>query len=172
MYQVADCRVVQKKQLECKDPSDEFLDNILTGFTNMYNSFEQQTLATKGTKTIGSENVQTDVEIFDESQCLISSRNTTLENQRSICPWKYLSVYREDKYPRFRRFAKCTCNSCYLFNNSILPKGQYKCMPLYESFTALKRTVCDLDGFYKWEPFVEQVPVGCFCGLAFQFQPI
>lgn len=178
LYRLTDCRVIHKTQFrECENPSLEFLDSILAEFITWYNSLEQDRLKSNSktiievTKSITPSaagewiNFQNDVEVMDRSQCFIETHNTTFDNQRSICPWKYQVEERKDKYPELRRLVKCTCDRCNLIKNVKLPETIYKCMPLYESFPALKKTGCGSDGFSKWEPFLEQLPVGCYCGM-------
>ncbi len=114
-----------------------------------------------------SMDAESNSRLFDETQCLLRSRNTFTVRQRSLCPWKYDVKFREDRFPEFIAEAKCTCSKCNHMIKDQLP-NTYGCLPILEPRPVLKRS-CGSDGIYTWTPDIEFINVGCTCAFKVDF---
>ena len=80
-----------------------------------------------------------------------------------LCPSKIeKSKYREDKYPRFIKEAKCICEKCLLGFGKPLGNN-YKCMNIFKKKPVIKRTK-SFYGLVFWKEQLEEIIFGCVCG--------
>ncbi|MEQ2220259.1 hypothetical protein ILYODFUR_003553 [Ilyodon furcidens] len=85
-------------------------------------------------------------------------------NDRSVSPWKYVTVSKPDYYPRSYTEAKCLCSGCILVhqNGSVTENFDYNTKPLMHKSVFLKRVKCK-EGKYRLVPERLEVSVGCIC---------
>ncbi|XP_035521438.1 interleukin-17C [Morone saxatilis] len=89
---------------------------------------------------------------------------------RSLSPWRYIHVTKEDHFPTTYAEAQCLCSGCILFqDNSQHPEHSlsYNSVPLTQKRVFLKRELCS-DGNekvkrYQLKPVNVEVAVGCTC---------
>ncbi|XP_051239311.1 interleukin-17C [Dicentrarchus labrax] len=88
---------------------------------------------------------------------------------RSLSPWRYIHVTKEDHFPTTYAEAQCLCSGCILFqDNSQLPEHSlsYNSVPLTQKRVFLKRELCsgnDDVKRYQLKPVNVEVAVGCTC---------
>ncbi len=102
----------------------------------------------------------------------IGSRECNLERLSkskplvSICPWHWILVDREDRFPFKRANAKCNCENCQaktIYDSNGEPmsscQNEYVLMPvLYRE--SLK------DDIERWSFNLEEVPMSCACSIS------
>jgi hypothetical protein len=135
---------------------------------NEYKMFLEKSSRLRSLQVVGdtlSVNLANRTNLFEESQCLLRTRNTTTVCQKSLCPWRNDATYREDRWPEFIAEAKCTCSTCNHLIKDQLP-STYGCLPILEPVSVLVRS-CGLDGIYKWTPEIEFASIGCTCVLKY-----
>ncbi|KAF3689277.1 Interleukin-17C [Channa argus] len=85
--------------------------------------------------------------------------------ERSLSPWRYVLVTKEDHIPSTYAEAQCLCSGCILIQNK-KPEGvesyDYNSVPVMQSRVFFKRELCK-DGKYKLMTVNVEVAVGCTC---------
>lgn len=162
--------LVVNKQTNCVDPDEAYLSKMFIEYKMTYRKYEEIIYRTK---TI-EEKVNTsfvykipEKNLFENSECLVSSRKTFDVSKKSLCPWKTEVTRREDRYPFYKLENKCTCEKCSLVGDEFLDKN-FKCNPVIENIPVLVRGKCGSDGFYIWEPSLEESNLYCTCSFSTQ----
>lgn len=163
---------------ECQPRSDDYLDEELSTFRQQMEKIEQANLAVRislqkqkrfrritanqQTETFARVIRSTREARIDDSMC--SELNRTSFGALSVCPFEYEVFNRTDMYPRFQVRAKCACSKCRTSMNQAFKVGEMECAPIYRlEPVLLQGEKCSSEGFYVYEPFVEQVPIACTC---------
>ncbi|KAK2841752.1 hypothetical protein Q5P01_011952 [Channa striata] len=87
-------------------------------------------------------------------------------HDRSLSPWRYVSVTREDHFPSTYAEAQCLCSGCILIrdtNHGAVESHDYNSVPIKQSRVFLKRELCDDGENYYLKPVSVEVAVGCTC---------
>lgn len=160
----------------CQDPDDEFLSKLLSNFTIAYIKYEQNRLKDPNKiSTLDSESqtIQTKASNFlvDNSDCNLFSRNASIINQASLCPWRFKQIFRKAMFPKEMNQIQCTCDSCMVIGNAKIYRHALSCQPVLKKRHALHRTNECINGIYKWDIIVEHVGVACVCGFGFKLVP-
>ena len=178
----------------CKDPSDYYLERLLSEYNNYFFKYEQNTFKKIQNKFFSSFNYNnnddydynydssTSKEIdnvystdtirthTDNSQCFKHLRNRTVLNQKSMCPWKYVILKRNDIFPKMIVHVKCTCERCSSGHSKNF-FNKYKCFPLFKNLPILRKGQCGTDGYYEWRPDTEKINIACICATQARFIP-
>lgn len=169
------------KNGQCRETDQSYLDAVLSNFQSKVRKHEEMLLQSKMrfNEMLNPSAIQQQQQpatisgaespnvIKDQSQCDANERNMTTINQQSLCPWKYVITYRQDRYPAYRTEVKCTCDTCTTWIKGLLLKNTYACMPVLKTQPVLIRSgSCNADGNYKWTPILEEVTVACVCAFA------
>ncbi|KAM8891995.1 interleukin-17C isoform 2-T2 [Spinachia spinachia] len=87
---------------------------------------------------------------------------------RSLSPWRYVRVTKQDHFPSSYSEAKCLCSGCILIQGNKPPveSHDYNSNPVTQSRVFLKRELCDDGRRYYLKPVTEEVAVGCTCTRA------
>nr|XP_040019675.1 interleukin-17C-like [Gasterosteus aculeatus aculeatus] len=87
---------------------------------------------------------------------------------RSLSPWRYVRVTKEDHFPSSYSEAQCLCSGCVLIQNNKNPveSHDYNSHPVTQSRVFLKRELCDDGRRYYLKPVTVKVAVGCTCTRA------
>jgi hypothetical protein len=112
--------------------------------------------------------------LFEETECLQpSSGPVQYKLNKSTCPWRAVTTTDETRWPRSLFTAKCTCSGCNSLPGDVkLEKRMYRCMPIQRQMLVLKKgRGCDARGFYKWHEALEDINLGCTCGLMSELNP-
>jgi len=150
----------------CKDPSNEEIAYSLLKMLNIFNEGERvlNLPALKGILkniTVIDDNVNLDNGlVYGSTDCNTKMRNS--QNTLTICPWHYVTIYREDRYPKLKSYAKCNCAQCQSSFNTDEDDVAYSCRPYYQKELVLVRDKCE-DGKYEWKPMIEMIPTICLC---------
>ena len=160
---------------KCKNPTDEYLQFVLSEYTRLYmkhkqsqlskyvDGFEYEELSEELYDTHLNEN-----KFIDNTQCFKHVRNRTTINQRSLCPWKHIIKNRTEKYPFWYTNVQCTCDECSIKKE----KKTHQCSPVMKLSLILEKTEeFDRDGLCKWKPATEFVNVACVCAEKGQLIP-
>lgn len=157
-----------KGNVRCENPDQDYLENLLSTYQTFYRRFEESILKSNPDSSSYQDTSQIPKQLNyykDQSQCNLNDRNTSTINRRSLCPWKYVVTVRADRFPPYRTEVKCTCDTCNLIGNEILPKNFYGCFPVFKAMPVLVKEECGADGHYIWRPTTEDVNVACTCGI-------
>lgn len=162
---------------DCVDPDREYLETIFANFQAYYRKRADKVL--KGKTMTASERIRFSSLLIENTQCNIEARPTSEINQASLCPWRYKTKMRYDKFPYTKKQVKCTCNECTTMGGQHLSvrggvgslnnrrnggnDGMYGCLPVLQFEPVLKRDECGMDGFYSWVPTTEIVNLACVC---------
>lgn len=138
---------------DCKDPSEKELQTML-----VKNNIFRAIAWSSETDDHGAIN---DLDM-DQSGCN-NTKHFSLED-RSICPYKFVTIQKKNRYPYHVVGVKCTCINCKFFEKRYLG-DLYKCVPEYEQIPVLVRKNCGKNGTYMWEYVMERVPKSCNCRL-------
>lgn len=156
----------QQPERKCKDPSSEEISKTLLKMLNIFNEGERM-LNIPVLKdiikniTIINDNVNLNSGlIYGSTECQPNLRNS--QNALTICPWHYVTIYREDRYPKLKSYAKCNCKSCQSSHKPVEDDVSYSCRPYYQKELTLVRDKCE-DGKYEWIPMIELIPTICLC---------
>ncbi|XP_029379636.1 interleukin-17C [Echeneis naucrates] len=84
---------------------------------------------------------------------------------RSLSPWRYVLVSKEDHFPSTYAEAECLCSGCILIRDKNPPQEShdYNSIPIKQSRVFLKRERCDNGDEYYLRPVTVEVKVGCTC---------
>ncbi|XP_037306704.1 interleukin-17C [Pungitius pungitius] len=87
---------------------------------------------------------------------------------RSLSPWRYVRVTKEDHFPSSYSEAQCLCSGCVLIQDNRPPveSHDYNSYPVTQSRVFLKRELCDDGRRYYLKPVTVKVAVGCTCTRA------
>lgn len=161
---------------KCENPDDEYLENLLSEYQVFFRKYQETILRNNIEPNLMDSNRQhapIDPSSFiEQTQCTIQERKTNIINQASLCPWRYVTKARHDRYPILRTEAKCTCDKCTTYANDKLPKNFYGCMPVLKPVPVLLRGECGQDGFFNWTPTTEEINVGCVCAHRKSWVPL
>lgn len=82
-----------------------------------------------------------------------------------VCPWHWLVIKRENRYPFNRAIAKCNCENCQAKTvyDSDTKKLSY-CQPITKLEPVLLRETVKYD-IEQWSFSFEQIPVSCACAI-------
>jgi hypothetical protein len=152
----------------CENPDDEYLENLLSEYQVFFRKYQETILRNNIEPNLmdNSNRQHTHMDptsFIEQTQCTIQERKTNIINQASLCPWRYVTKLRHDRYPILKTEAKCTCDKCTTFANDKLPKHIYGCMPVLKPVPVLLRGECGQDGFFNWTPTTEEINVACVC---------
>ncbi|KAI3371756.1 hypothetical protein L3Q82_024313 [Scortum barcoo] len=98
-------------------------------------------------------------------------------SRRSVSPWRYVLVQKEDHFPSSYAEAQCLCSGCILIekrhdSDSSKVKSipvesySYNSRPITQKRVFLKKELCNNeDGkkTYRLQPVIVEVAVGCTC---------
>lgn len=152
----------------CVDPSEDYLDAMFSKHMDFIRKMEEINIKAKKEIVMlrNFRKLNDSSALFEETQCSMQGRNTTEVNQQSLCPWKYVTVARFDRFPRYRSQAKCTCSSCTpLGTDDFSVPNRYTCLPVLKLSPVLVRGDCQVDGFYSYIPAIESINIACTCGI-------
>ncbi|XP_070556872.1 interleukin 17-like protein [Ptychodera flava] len=79
---------------------------------------------------------------------------------RSTCPYYYSYQTEEDRIPRTLTIVNCVCEYCIADDNSFHLLNT--CQQITQAIPVLRRKGC-MDGLYKYELEMVDVPVACAC---------
>ncbi|XP_075327334.1 interleukin-17C [Odontesthes bonariensis] len=84
---------------------------------------------------------------------------------RSISPWRYVTVTNPDHFPHTYVEAQCLCQGCILVheNGSVVESHDYNSAVIEQTRVFLKRVPCPNGEGYQLMPVSQQVAVGCTC---------
>ncbi|XP_037622040.1 interleukin-17C [Sebastes umbrosus] len=87
---------------------------------------------------------------------------------RSLSPWRYVLVTKEDHFPSTYAEAQCQCSGCVLIQDNKRPveSFDYNSVPIKQSRVFLKRELCEDGKTYYLKPVSVKVAVGCTCARA------
>ncbi|XP_070763204.1 interleukin-17C [Enoplosus armatus] len=96
---------------------------------------------------------------------------------RSLSPWRYVLVTKEDHFPSTYAEAQCLCSGCIVIPesrgcDSARDEGaprenhDYNSVPIKQSRVFLKRELCCDGKKYHLKPVTVEVAVGCTCARA------
>ncbi|KAM4553413.1 interleukin-17C [Fundulus diaphanus] len=88
------------------------------------------------------------------------------DKDRSLSPWKWVTVTRPDYFPHTYTEAKCLCSGCILVlkNGTVIESPDYNSKPLVHAFLFLKRVRDNCkEGMYRLVREKMEVSVGCTC---------
>lgn len=147
----------------CKEYDDEYLEDLLIKQSKISKVREYSKIWSHDSEMLKS---LANSPLVENSQCKTTRRIIRRTNERSICPWRYvLSDYREDRFPRYKMEAKCTCSKCTLLNDQQL-QPTYGCMPIVKIVPVLVvQDECGTDGYRNWTFASEELSVACICGI-------
>lgn len=161
--------------IECKDPDEDYLGRLFIDYEMTYRKYEEIVFKTKTfeEKINSSYIIQLDKQNkLEDSECLVSSRRTLDVSKKSLCPWKSVIKYRQDRFPFYKLENKCTCSKCSLIGDKFLDVNSFGCSPVVENVPVLKRGKCGSDGFFIWEPSLEESNLYCTCTLLTSLIPV
>ena len=84
----------------------------------------------------------------------------------TICPWHWVLVDRDDKFPFKRANAKCNCQNCQaktIFDS--LSEQKSNCQNEFVLMPVLLRESF-IDNLEKWSFHLEEVPMSCVCSIS------
>ncbi|CAF0718853.1 unnamed protein product [Brachionus calyciflorus] len=155
----------------CIDPDEHYLAKKLYEFIESTIRYEQVELQSKQFKQpiintrVNYEPVINE-EVLNNSECDLTNRTMSTYEDRSICPKRFKTIRRKDRYPFFVNQILCTCDSCFIQPGIPLVTNIYKCMPVWAEKHVLVRKECQVDGYHYWQPEFETINVGCICGTS------
>ncbi|XP_072241407.1 interleukin-17C [Leuresthes tenuis] len=84
---------------------------------------------------------------------------------RSLSPWRYITVTKPNHFPHTYVEAECLCQGCILVheNGSVEESHDYNSAVITQTRVFLKRVPCSNGTTYRLMPVSEQVAVGCTC---------
>lgn len=175
------CKIFGSEELThfkkaCKDPDDEYLSKLLSNYTILFTKYEQNRLQdTNKVLNLDSESqtIQTKASNFlvDKSECNLLSRNASIINQASLCPWRVKKIFRTTMFPKYMNQIQCTCDSCMMIGNSKIYRNVLSCQPVLKRRPVLFRSKECINGIYKWDSAIEHVGVACVCGFEYMLVP-
>ncbi|XP_026167847.1 interleukin-17C [Mastacembelus armatus] len=89
--------------------------------------------------------------------------------QRSLSPWRYVLVTKEDHFPSTYAEAQCLCSGCIVIQEKndgspvVRESHDYNSVPIMQSRVFLKRERCEDGKTYHLKPVSVNVAVGCTC---------
>ncbi|CAF0968013.1 unnamed protein product [Brachionus calyciflorus] len=164
----------------CQDPEEPYLHQLLSSYISLFNMHEQNKLKNpEKVNTLDSDlqfiQKKATTYLVNKSQCNLQTRNSSIVNEASLCPWKTKQFYRKSLYPHVISQVQCTCNICMTLSkleNSIDQRwqysGHYSCLPVLKKMPVLRRTNVCINGTYKWDLSVEHVGIACVCGVNYR----
>lgn len=160
---------------ECRDPDEDYLGRLFIDYEMTYRKYEEIVFKTKTfEEKINSSYILRIPRnnLFEDSECLVSSRRTLDVSKKSLCPWKSVITYRQDRFPFYKLENKCTCSKCSLIGDKFLDANNFGCSPIIENVPVLIRGKCGPDGFYIWEPSLEESNLYCSCTFLTSLIPV
>ncbi|XP_036962019.1 interleukin-17C [Acanthopagrus latus] len=90
---------------------------------------------------------------------------------RSLSPWRYVTVTKEDHFPTTYAEAQCLCSGCIVIKDNPghdkrpLPveSYDYNSVPIKQTRVFLKKELCSDGKKYHLKPVTLEVVVGCTC---------
>ncbi|KAM3610134.1 uncharacterized protein V6R79_025896 [Siganus canaliculatus] len=84
---------------------------------------------------------------------------------RSLSPWRYVVVKKEDHFPSTYTEAKCLCSGCILIQDYSGPveSPDFNSVEVKQSRVFLKKELCSDGKKYSLKPVSVEVVVGCTC---------
>lgn len=155
---------------KCLNPPDDNLDMRIFEYQRMLDKMEQRTLATRRIistreKNRRQNNSSSSQLMFatDESMCGLRPSSSSLA-ANALCPFQYVVISRNNMYPRTRVAVKCGCSTCRTLDDNSFDDKFFGCRPVFRAEPALRQvnSTC-VNGFYKWEAILEEVPIACTC---------
>lgn len=160
----------QSKKLSkyCRDPSTDELDNILSYnyklnidkikegiklYPPVQKKYERFLL--KPSELVN--NINTTGTLGDTS-CTQGEQTVWYPYEIAVCPYHFVDIVRDDRYPFNIKHAVCNCKNCIGFKSKIS-----NCVPTFIASPVLSRSDCMSDGFFEWKYSMEFVPVSCSC---------
>ncbi|RNA42781.1 hypothetical protein BpHYR1_040951 [Brachionus plicatilis] len=160
---------------QCRDPDEDYLGRLFIDYEMTYRKYEEIVFKTKTfEEKINSSYIIriTRENLFENTECLMSSRRTLDVSKKSLCPWKSVITYRQDRFPFYKLENKCTCSKCSLIGDKFLDVNSFGCSPVIETVPVLVRGKCGSDGFFIWEPSLEESNLYCTCSLLTSLIPV
>ncbi|CAF0855569.1 unnamed protein product [Brachionus calyciflorus] len=152
----------------CNDPDTKELDEMYSKYVIEFLKLEEIQLK-KSLGDVHNDTADFDFEksaYFENTQCNEHIRNRTLINQQSLCPWRNKIIHRDDRYPRYKSIAKCTCENCATKSQSF-----FNCMPVFRTAPVLIRKKCLSNGTNEWIPGLEKISFACVCAFRHKYIP-
>ncbi|PWA33088.1 hypothetical protein CCH79_00013078, partial [Gambusia affinis] len=85
------------------------------------------------------------------------------EEDRSLTPWKYVTINDTEYYPHTYTQAVCLCKGCIMSKDGkVIDNQDYNSAEVNGSWVFMKREKCK-EGGYKLKPERRDVAVGCTC---------
>ncbi|XP_030588330.1 interleukin-17C-like [Archocentrus centrarchus] len=86
------------------------------------------------------------------------------QRDRSLSPWRYVTLIKEDHFPSEYVTAQCLCSGCIqLKNNKMIEDDDYNSAPIVQNKVFYKKKLCDDKKTYRLSPVNVEVAVGCTC---------
>ena len=83
----------------------------------------------------------------------------------SICPWHWIDIRRDDRFPYLRSFAECDCSNCMASTTyDTQHRRLSKCRPFYIHMPVLVKEYVDNET-EKWNFGLEKVSNSCLCSI-------
>lgn len=144
-------KIIQKLDIINFYPSRFINDDNITEFSNMTIYNQNQNLNENGQKNDCNKNIILNT----------ISKRTKL----SICPWHWIDVHREDRFPYIRSFAECDCSNCMASTTYDTQNRRLsKCRPFYMHMPVLVKEYVDNET-EKWNFGLEKVSNSCLCSI-------
>ncbi|CAF0871890.1 unnamed protein product [Brachionus calyciflorus] len=153
----------------CVDPEESYLSKIYLDYETTFRKYEEIVYKTKAQERKRNSTYVYKIPretLFENTECLMSSRKTFEISKKSLCPWKTEIKYRENRYPFYKLENKCTCSKCTLVGDEILDTNNFGCVPVTEVIPVLVRGKCGPDGYYIWEASLEESNMYCTCSFS------
>lgn len=158
-------QIVQRLSFtECQDPPIDVLKEKRFKLQNLFNEGIRVLDIPVLNRLIKNITIQSDVNtdealIYGNKECNITEFKE--QHDRGLCPWHYVTVYRDNRFPKLQTMAKCNCKDCQILEQ-LDDDIKYSCKPYKTLSPVLVRGDCK-DGVFEWKPMFEYVSTACLC---------
>ena len=157
----------------CTNPSRGFLEDKLAKHREFFFKIEEEEFHNGRVIDYNKDVRPQDIaNLVERSQCIVQQRTMPTVSQRSTCPWRYVTTWRNNKFPRVIAQAICTCDKCDgVSNHTALSTYNVGCRPVFVSRAVLDNVGC-VRGINVWKESRELVSVSCTCAHREELVPI